>query len=67
MSDLDVTERRLDALGVTPVNDDERRMATLTVCEVMARSGSTPEQIRGVLEALGLDTPTAGGVGTLRR
>jgi hypothetical protein len=55
MSDLDVTERRLDALGVAPVNDDERRMARLTVCEVMTRSGSSAEQIRDVLAALGLD------------
>jgi hypothetical protein len=55
MSDLDLLERRLDVLGVAPVSDQERRLATLTVCKVMRRSGSSSEQIRDVLAALGLD------------
>jgi hypothetical protein len=55
MSDLDLLERRLDVLGVAPVSDHERRLATLTVCKVMRRSGSSSEQIRDVLAALGLD------------
>jgi hypothetical protein len=58
MSDLDLLGRRMEALGaIALTTQDEQRLATITVCEGMIRNGSTVEQTRDVLSALGLYAP----------
>lgn len=56
MSDLALLISRFDALGVVPPSDQQQRLAMLTVCEAMTAGGSTNEEIREVLGALGLDS-----------
>jgi hypothetical protein len=59
MSDLEILSRKIDALHVMPANEQQRRLARLTVCEAMTRSGCTVEEIHEVLAALGLDSGVA--------
>jgi hypothetical protein len=54
MPDLELLISRFDVMGAAP-GSEQQRMAMLTVCEAMIASGSTYEEIREVLGALGLD------------
>ena len=51
--EIDVS-KAIDALDVTPVGDDRRRRAALTVCTTMHAGGHSLEQIREVLGCLDL-------------
>jgi hypothetical protein len=60
MPDKAITSQHIDAMAISPVDDLLRRRAALTVCTVMRRQGESVDQIRSVLEALGLDRLPAG-------
>jgi len=62
MSDLEILSRKIDALHVGPANEQQRRLARLTVCEAMTRTGCTFEEIHEVLAALGLDSGVKGSI-----
>jgi hypothetical protein len=55
MPDKSRITQHIDALEMTPIDDQQRRRAALNVCGVMTRMGNTGEQMRCVLAALGLD------------
>jgi hypothetical protein len=55
MPDKARISQHIDALEMTPLDDEQRRRAALTVCTAMSRSGNTVAEIRCVLAALGLD------------
>jgi hypothetical protein len=52
MSDMHFLTSRFDAAGLLHCDDRLRRLAMLTVCQEM--SGATVEEIRDILDALGL-------------
>jgi predicted RNA-binding protein YlqC (UPF0109 family) len=54
MPDKAIISQHIDAMDVRPVDDQLRRRAALNVCTVMGRQGRSVDQIRCVLEALGL-------------
>jgi hypothetical protein len=55
MPDKAIISQHIDAMDIRPVDDEQRHRAALNVCAVMRRQGHGLEQIRCVLEALGLD------------
>jgi hypothetical protein len=55
MSDSLIINRHIDAMELRPVADEQLRRAALCVCSVMGGRGEHVDQIRAVLEALGLD------------
>jgi hypothetical protein len=55
MPDRALISQHIDAMDIRPVDDDQRHRAALNVCTVMRRQGKSLDQIRCVLEALGLD------------
>jgi hypothetical protein len=57
MPDLELLISRFDLVAAAPGYEREQGLAMLTVCEAMTANGSTPEEIREVLDALGLDPP----------
>jgi hypothetical protein len=58
MPDKARISQHIDALEMTPLDDEQRHRAALNVCAAMSRSGNSVAQIRCVLAALGLDQPT---------
>jgi hypothetical protein len=55
MSDSLIINRHIDAMELRAVADEQLRRAALSVCSVMGGRGESVDQIRAVLEALGLD------------
>jgi hypothetical protein len=58
MPDKARISQHIDALEMTPLDDEQRHRAALNVCAVMTRTGNSIAQIRSVLAALGLDRRT---------
>jgi hypothetical protein len=57
MPDKARISQSIDALEMTPLDDEQRHRAALNVCAAMSRTGNTVAQMRCVLDlaALGLD------------